>query len=113
MAKVCFPGMPLDCQYWIAIFKATSTATEPLSARNIFSREGGNSGSNLAANSTAGSCVNPPNMIWLILSSWVLAAALSTGWLYPWTAAHQEDIPSISSLPSARVIVTPSALDTG
>ena len=28
-------------------------------------------------------------------------------------AAHQEDIPSISSLPSARVIVTPSALDTG
>ena len=68
--------------------------------------------SNLAANSTAGSCVNPPNMIWLILSSWVLAAALSTGWLYPWTAAHQEDIPSISSLPSARVIVTPSALDT-
>ena len=63
----------------MAIFMATSTATEPLSAKNIFCMEGGSNGSNLAASSTAGSWVKPPNIMWLILSNCALAAAFNTG----------------------------------
>ena len=33
------------------------------------------------ASRTAGSCVSPPNITWLIRPSWSRAASLSTGWL--------------------------------
>src|SRR5699024_12141618 len=48
----------------------------------------------------------------LIVPICAFAAATRRGCPCPWTADHQDDIPSISCLPSAMVRYTPSALDT-
>ena len=42
-----------------------------------------------------------------------MAAAFSTGWLYPWIAHHQDDMPSISRRPSQSSISQPLAERTG
>ena len=57
-------------------------------------------------------CVSPPNITWLIRASWSRAAASSAGCAYPWIAAHQDDMPSISSRPPGSRSRTPSADST-
>ncbi|KAF5044084.1 hypothetical protein DSECCO2_495550 [anaerobic digester metagenome] len=60
---------------------ATSTATEPESARKTRVRGAGVISTSLRHSSTAGSWVRPPNMTWAMRESWSVTAALSTGWL--------------------------------
>ena len=52
-------------------------------------------------------------MTWAMSCNCALTAAFKTGWLYPWMAHHQDAMPSTSSLPSARVSLTPRAEATG
>ena len=56
-----------------------------------------------SASRTAGAWVSPPNITCAIRPSLVgVAAASSSGTAYPWIAAHHDDIPSTSSVPSAE-----------
>src|SRR6476661_6324161 len=96
------PWAAWDCQ---AIFMATSTETEPESARNTLSstRSGSRSLRGARATSrspsdTAGWWVRPPNITWLIESSCERTAASSSGTAYPWIAHHHDDIASTTSL---------------
>ena len=91
---------------------ATSTLTEPESQRNTCSSPSGASAASRSARVTAGSCVSPPNITWLIRPSCSLAAASSAGCAYPCSAAHHDDMPSISSAPSASRSRTPLASAT-
>lgn len=72
-------GWPVDCQYWRHIFIATSTATEPESARKTCCSGSGVISTSVAASRTAGSWVSPPNMTWLIRPSCSRTASSSTG----------------------------------
>ena len=92
---------------------ATSTDTDPESAKNTCSSPGGVISTSVRASSTAGAWVRPPNITWLMAPSWSRTAASRTGWAYPCTAAHHDDMPSTSSRPSARRSHTPSAATIG
>ena len=87
-----------------AIFMATSTETEPESAKNTFSSAPFSPAAGPGARSTswrpsrtAGSWVRPPNITWLIRPSCSTAAASSSGTAYPWIAHHHDDIASTTS----------------
>ena len=112
VSSLVFAPAPRERQYCRHIFTATSTETEPESQRNACSSPSGASVTSRSARATAGSCVSPPNITWLIRPSWSRAAASSTGCRYPWIAAHQELMPSISSRPSASRSRTPLADST-
>ena len=68
-------------QYCAAIFIATSTATEPLSAKNTWFKSPGSSAQSFSANASAGSCVKPPNITCGMRSSCRVTAARICGWL--------------------------------
>ncbi len=71
----------MERQYCRHIFAATSTDTEPESARKTCSRPGGVISTSLAASRTAGSWVSPPNITCDMRPSWSVAASFSAGWL--------------------------------
>ncbi len=106
-------GWPRPCQYCSAIFTATSTDTEPESAKNTRVSEVGVISTSCRASRTAGSWVSPPNITCAIRSTWSRSARFRTGWAYPWIAAHHDDIPSTSSRPSANRSRVPLADATG
>ena len=81
--------MPVACT---AIFSATSTATEPESVKNTRVSGSGVIETSSSPSSTAGSCVSPPNITCAKRSTCACRAASSTGWRYPWIAAHQDDM---------------------
>ena len=87
-----------------AIFIATSTATDPESARNTLASAAGARFTSRRPSSTAGVWVSPPNMTWLIRSSCARAATSSSGTAYPWIAHHHDAIASTTSRgsPSTR-----------
>ena len=69
-ASRVLPGRPRPRWYWTAIFSATSTLTEPESAKNTCSRPGGVSVDELLRRaSIAGWWVSPPNITCAIASS--------------------------------------------
>ena len=89
-----------------AILIATSTATEPESARKTCSRRsrrgGGASSASRRPSSIAGSWVSPPNITWHIRSELRREPRRpAPGTAYPWIAHHHDDIPSMTSRPSA------------
>jgi len=55
-------ALKMAIQYWIAIFSATSTATEPESERKTWCSGAGVISTRRAASSTAGRWVKPPNI---------------------------------------------------
>ena len=73
------PGRPLAAQYCIAILMATSTDTEPESAKNTVCKLRGVISTSFRARVTAGSCVRPPNMTWAISFSCAVTASFSAG----------------------------------
>ena len=73
-------GRPVPRAYWSAILIATSTDTDPESARNTCSSPGGLISTSSSASSTAGAWVSPPNITWAMASSWVRTASSRTGW---------------------------------
>ena len=75
-----WPAVPRDRWYCRHILIATSTETEPESARNTCSSPAGVISTSSRASSTAGPWVRPPNITWLIAPSWSRTAASSTGW---------------------------------
>ena len=103
---------PFECQYWSAIFIATSTETDPESEKNIFCILRGEISIKRFAKSTAPSCVSPPNITWLIFAICLFKASFICSLLYPWATAHHDDIPSITSSPPARESITPLADST-
>ena len=112
VANLFFSGRPRLCQYCRAIFMATSTETDPESQKNTFCNFGGVISIKRLASVTAGSWVSPPNITWLIFSSCPLTASFMCGLLYPCATAHHDDIPSMSSEPSAIFSLTPRADST-
>src|SRR3954451_1755594 len=90
--NLVLPVPACACQ---AIFIATSTDTEPESARKTWGSP--LSSTRLRPSSTAGAWVRPPNITWLIRPSWSWTAASSSGTAYPWMGLHHEDMPSITS----------------
>ena len=74
------PSRPRARWNWRHILIATSTATDPESAKNTPSSGSGASCSSRSARSTAGSWVRPPNITWAILPSCSLTARSSAGW---------------------------------
>ena len=57
-------SVKIGWKYWIAIFIATSTATEPESEKKTVLSPGGVIWMSLSASRIPGSCVSPPNMTW-------------------------------------------------
>jgi hypothetical protein len=92
-----FRGEPAATWNCSAIFIATSTDTDPESARKTCSSPSGVISISLRANAIAGSWVRPPNITWLIRDSWAAAAASSSGTAYPWIADHHDDMASTTS----------------
>ena len=65
----CLPGRPLLRQYCRHILIATSTDTEPESARNTCSSPAGVISTSSRARSTAAGWVRPPSITWLMAAS--------------------------------------------
>ena len=107
------PGRPVPRAYCSAILMATSTETEPESARKTASSPGGAISTSSSASSTAAGCVMPPNITCAMASSCVRTASSRVGWRCPWMAAHHDDMPSMTCRPSASVSVVPAAATTG
>ena len=72
-------GRPAERQYCRHILIATSTETEPESHRNTCSSPSGAIETSRSHSRTAGSCVRPPNITWLIRRNWRAAASSSAG----------------------------------
>ena len=62
---------------------ATSTDTDPESAKKTVSSEAGVTCNNCWVSLTAGWWVSPPNMTCDMESNWLRAARFKCGWLYP------------------------------
>ena len=106
------PGRPRPRWACSAIFSATSTDTEPESARKTCSSPSGEIETSLSASRTAGAWVSPPNMTCDIRPAWSASAASSSGTAYPCTADHHDAMPSTTSCPPASRSRTPAADST-
>ena len=109
-------GRPRAAWYCTASFSATSTLTDPESAKNTCCSSGGVNSTNDSASSTAGRWVSPPNITCAKFPICSTAARSNSGLRYPCTAHHHEAIPSIASTRSpsgvTSVSVTPCAAAT-